>query len=245
MNNPETLADFLLSLGFSQAKTGNLFTLNKPPISLLFVPTSEEFINQENTETIILHEDIWKTRTHAVKNRLQSLAGLNKPVHARKSQVERINQSVAQAFMEEFHVGGFIQSYYKFGLFQNNELLAVALFSKPRKFDDNTLSGELTRFATRTGIRITGGLNKLITAYLRHTKINHLMTYADKEWTQGNTYYQLGFTCIENTKPLSFYIHKQTGERIAKSKWNGNLSEDWVEKSNRGNLKLVLKKNPR
>jgi hypothetical protein len=71
------------------------------------------------------------------------------------------------------------------------------------------------------------------------------MTYADKEWTDGKSYFTIGFKKVADTPPLLFWVNKETGQRIAANHENMEEKSSWISKSNLGNMKLIRIKNPR
>ncbi|CCG99057.1 hypothetical protein FAES_1047 [Fibrella aestuarina BUZ 2] len=92
----------------------------------------------------------------------------------------------------------------------NNELLlAVATFAQPRQMKQDTQpyrSAELLRFANRVGFTVVGGLDKLLTTYLRNHPADDLMTYADRDWSDGASYRKVGFEAISDTPPQRFWV---------------------------------------
>ncbi len=46
-------------------------------------------------------------------------------------------------------------------------------------------SYEMVRFANVTGVTVTGGLSKLIKAFAEEVKPDDIMTYVDREWSDG------------------------------------------------------------
>jgi hypothetical protein len=250
------MADFqsftqeITGLGYVSSDNVFLFTHQQGP-DVVFVPmgTMDHNIDSERY-TIIIHEDVWKLRTHAVINRLKALTGQTRRVHGRACKIKRIDQKTAADFLENYHTGGYINTYYKYGIYFEQDLLAVALFAKCRTFQttDRTAtykSSELTRFACKTGIRIVGGLEKVIRAFCLQYDVAHLMTYADREWTDGKTYFSLGFVKTGSTPPLTFWANTQTGERVLNNEDNNQQRDGWCIKKNLGNIKLDLTKNPR
>lgn len=216
---------------------------------VIFIPIeSENTIIAENTHPIVIHEDIWLNKKTAVINRLTALTGNTTRIHGRQCTVKRIDSTLATAFLNQFHTGGFVNSYFRYGLFFREELIAVGLFGKARNFhtenNHSYRSSELTRYACKTGIRITGGLDKLMTAFCNENDVTHLMTYADKEWTDGKSYFTLGFKKVADTPPLQFKVHRKTGIRLPVNKEPYDEKE-WKLKYNLGNMKLIRIKNPR
>ena len=244
-----SITEFLSEMGFVSSPKVMKFSHPNGP-DLIFIPADQNNPEITTTEhTIILHEDIWVNRIEAVTNRLRALTGKTQRIHGRSCVVKRVNRTDAEAFLDLYHIGGYVNSYFKYGLFFHDELIAVGLFSKCRTFHTADLvsykSAELTRFACRTGIRITGGLDKLINRFCLDNDVAHLMTYADKEWTDGKAYYTLGFKKVGDTSPLSFMINKETLQRIPYKEHPALNNQSWKIRKNLGNLKLVRIKNPR
>jgi len=244
-----SITEYLSELGFTSVHNKMKFSHPNGP-DLIFIPAVDSITENPKTErTIILHEDIWKTKIEAVTNRLLALTGKTQRIHGRSCSIKRVNRADAEEFLDLHHIGGYVNSYFKYGLFFRDELIAVCLFSKCRIFQSEELisykSAELTRFACRTGIRITGGLDKLINRFCCDHDVLHLMTYADKEWTDGKAYFTLGFKKVGDTSPLSFMINKETLIRIPMKVHYEMDDQSWVIRKNLGNLKLVRIKNPR
>lgn len=244
----ESFAQAITALGYQNGNKAHLFVHQNAP-DVAFVP-----MNMSETElltdsfTLIIHEDIWISRNIAVMNRLKALTGNTQRIHGRSCEIKRINRITAENFLNTYHTGGYVDTYFKYGIFYKQELLAAALFAKCRTFYTNDLaykSSELTRFACKTGVRIAGGLDKLLQHFCLQYQVSHLMTYADKEWTDGKSYYSLGFQKTGETPSLTFWVNKETAERQL-CRQNMDVSrEGWILKKNRGNVKLELTKNPR
>ncbi|MFN4914967.1 MAG: hypothetical protein ACK5FT_06590 [Sphingomonadales bacterium] len=247
MSHLQDITQNLFEMGFEFDPMQMIFRHNSG-LNVLFIPAAQTVHNEPVSDCIVLHEDIWKNRKAAVINRLLSLTGHTHRIHGRQCTVKRIDLETSRLFLEQYHTGGFVNSYFKYGLFYRDELISVGLFSKCRTFQTSKnltyKSAELTRYACKTEIRITGGLDKLLNTFCREYEVNHLMTYADKEWTDGKSYFTLGFEKIAETPPLQFLVHKQTGQRIPAGEKPDN-PDDWILKSNLGNLKLIRIKNPR
>ena len=89
-------------------------------------------------------------------------------------------------------------------------LLAVATFAQPRtqlRGGRPHRSAELLRMASRIGTTVVGGLDKLVKTYLTNHPADDLMTYADRDWSDGASYRKLGFDLIGETPPQQFWLH--------------------------------------
>ena len=99
-------------------------------------------------------------------------------------------------------------------------LVAVATFSNARKWikgDKTIRSYEWTRYASLPGIRLSGGMGRLLKAFIKDVQPDDIMTYADLEWSEGKVYEQLGFT-LEGTRPsVTFTIDTSEWSRTAMS----------------------------
>ena len=88
-------------------------------------------------------------------------------------------------------------------------LVAVATFSNARKWQkgEKTIrSYEWTRYASLPGVRINGGMGKVLKAFVKEVQPDDIMSYADLEWSEGSVYEQLGF-CLEGQKaPVAFEV---------------------------------------
>ncbi len=100
-------------------------------------------------------------------------------------------------------------------------LLAVATFAQPRTQLRNGLphrSAELLRVASRIGTTVVGGLDKLLKTYLTNHPANDMMTYADRDWSDGASYRKLGFEQVGETPPQQYWLHTDEGIRYTFSR---------------------------
>ncbi len=195
-----------------------------------------------------LWEDLWYHRQTQVQARIRALMGDSARIFARHTTARRIDKPTLDAFLALNHLQGSTQSKYKYGLYNKEELVAVASFSgkRPVKRNGKALdSYELVRFASRSGHTVTGGLSKLLATFIREVQPGDIMTYADRDWSNGHSYEQLGFKHIENTMPQTFLVHPHEMLRLYPHRLPPGLSEtDLLEKGycriyNAGNKKYV------
>ena len=152
-------------------------------------------------DTIFLFEDMWMRRRQFVEKRMLAHLGNFRTVFARKCTVRRIDSGTAAAFLNENHAYGSAASRYKYGMYLAEELVAVSCFSSPRRIPriidgvQTTLrSYEWVRYAGLPDCRISGGMGKMLKAFTEDVGPEEIMSYADLEWSQGETYRKLGFT---------------------------------------------------
>ncbi len=173
-------------------------------------------MEKQNNQVIHLCEDVWHTQNKLVKARILALLGKRKRIHARQTKVVRIDKQQADDFLNSHHLQYSTSAYYKYGLIYANELVAVATFSKSRIMHNRAVpyrSFELVRFASKSGMTVTGGLGKLLNHFIIIHHPAHLMTYADRDWSNGNSYRKIGFVPTGFTEPQLFYLNPVEQQR--------------------------------
>ena len=180
------------------------------------------FCNAENHLQINLWEDVWKSRRTQVISRIKSLAGLNRTIHARKCRSAIIDHEIAAEFLKSHHLLGTVRTKYAVGLQEQENLVAVATFNMRKMPSRGSAyySAELVRTCTISGATVTGGLSKLLHYFVKTYQPDDIMTYADKDWSDGNSYLKLGFTFVGETPPLEFYVDPATYNRSLLNKVN-------------------------
>jgi hypothetical protein len=193
--------------------------------------------------------DDWVHKNSIVLSIINSTIGQNKKVFARNCEIIKIEKREAFEFLNENYLFGFLSAYYKYALFYKGEIIAVATFSKGRKMNRlaaDKRSFELISFCCKKGISVVGGLSKLINAFALDLEPGDIMTYIDKDWSNGNAYLKLGFKIHSETPPQSFVFDKinyikykvnQTPENILAALQSNNNNFEII--SNTGNLKMV------
>lgn len=129
-------------------------------------------------------------------------------VFARNCDIRRITKPVAAAFLEQFHSYGPAACRYCYGLFvrrrtgakegifTEGEMVAVATFSASRKWlkgDKVIRSYEWVRYASRSDVRVIGGMGKILKTFIQEHHPDDVMTYAISEVSEGDVYRKLGF----------------------------------------------------
>ena len=131
------------------------------------------------------------------------------PVYARNCEARRIDKDTAAEFLDRYHRFGDAKCRYRYGLFvkrrtsaaectfEAGSLVAVAEFSNARRWvkeNGVTRSYEWIRYASVEGVRIVGGMSKLLSLFASEVHPDDVMSYADPDWGNGgNTYLKLGF----------------------------------------------------
>ena len=141
--------------------------------------------------------DIWKS---IISNKL----GLNNKIYARKCIIKELEYKEIKDFLIENHLQGSCVSKINLGLFYNEELVEVMTFGKPRfnkKYDY-----ELLRLCTKKYSNVIGGASKLFKYFIQKYK-GSIISYANRRFSNGNIYKQLGFKELNKTEPNYWYVN--------------------------------------
>ncbi|MEO8146009.1 MAG: hypothetical protein ABI723_00165 [Bacteroidia bacterium] len=215
-----------ITLHFIEIDKEKLFHLQPDLFSLMSDDAAKHHI-----KIIHLWEDVWLSHNEAVRLRLLSQLGISKKVHGRLTEVIKPDKKQADDFLDAYHLQQSTNCNSRLGLNYKDELLAVATFSKSRlmTYEKEVFhSYELIRFASKSGLSVVGGLSKMISAFMKEQNAEHLMTYADRDWSNGDSYRKLGFIKIENTPPQLFWIHPTRMQRY----YEHRMPEDFMNEFN-------------
>ena len=163
----------------------------------------------------------------------------SKKQYARNTTCKLITKTDARTFMNAYHDAGYRNATVHYGLFdKTGKLIEVASFGKPQNTIENDV--ELYRLATISNTTVVGGFSKLLTHYHRdNPKSQTLLTYADLDTSNGNTYAQFAKTetvtvpsyewrhIKDDVQPISRY---QSQKRILAKKYPqwSDLSESEI-----------------
>lgn len=171
-------------------------------------------INCEELGVRLIHvfEDEWVNKKEIVKSRILNLIGKTpNKIYARKCKIKELTTKECRSFFEQNHIQGNVNSKIRYGLFYENELVSAMTFGGLRKnLGQNSKIGyfELLRFCNKLNVTVVGGASKLIKWFLKNNNVKELISYADRRWSNGNLYIQLGFDFINNSYPNYFYVKK-------------------------------------
>ena len=179
----------------------------------------------------VIVRDLWERHPEMMKERMLAHCGIFTPVFARNCEVRRISRPEADSFLEMTHSYGGAASRYCYGLFIKNirnrnirygmeipedSPVAVAEFSNARRWikgDRKIRSYEWIRYASLPGMRISGGMGKILKHFISDVAPDDIMSYADLEWSDGSVYRQLGFSEDGFKDPVLFSIDRSDWTR--------------------------------
>ena len=116
-------------------------------------------------------------------------------IYARQCDIQKIDKYIAWEFYDKYHLqkhNNFTQINY--GLYYNNELIAVMGFGKLRMKNANKENNyELHRYCVKHGYKIIGGSQKLFKHFIEEYNPQYIKSYSDNNYFLGSMYEKLGF----------------------------------------------------
>jgi hypothetical protein len=169
-----------------------------------------ELCESKGIKLIHVFEDEWIHKQDIVKSRIKNILGLiENKIYARKCEIRIVNSNDSKIFLNNNHIQGCVNSSIRVGLYYNNELVSLMTFGKLRKSlgslsTDNKY--ELIRFCNKLNTNVIGGASKLLKNFIKNYQPKEIISYADRRWSQGELYENIGFEFIHNSKPNYFYV---------------------------------------
>jgi len=221
---------------------GNMLKFSRPNKNIAFYIVSEGTAFEKYKDKKILHLDQLIREPEKIAAIILSKLHVNKTVFARNCEVKKAEKKEAEEFLEKYHLMNSTRSAFNLGLYYKNELIALATFSKGRKMNRlkaDQRSFELIRFCCKAGITITGGLTKLVKNFCEEKKAGDVMTYVDKQISDGAAFIRAGFKISGETEPNYFLVNRTTFERIPANKEEVFDQKKFHLSRNLGNIKLI------
>jgi len=176
-------------------------------------------------DELITHRDIVFSKL------LNFISKSEKKIYARKCEVREIDKKQKKSFLECNHLQGDDRSSVCLGAFFNGELVSVMTFSKGRvclntKGEDKW---ELSRFCSSINHSVVGIASKLLKYFEKQYSPNSLTTYADRRWSSGGLYYNLGFNMSHESRPSYWYFKYGYYERHHRFNFRKNILHKKLE----------------
>jgi hypothetical protein len=196
-----------------------------------------DFCFEKSIKLIQIFEHEWENKKEIIQSRIKNFLGVNTKIYARKCNISQLTTHEKDIFLQENHIKGKDTSQHNYCLKYNDEIVACMTFGKPR-FNGN-YNWELIRYCSKKETNIIGGASKLLKAF-RNNFNESIISYADRRWSDGNLYKQLGFKFVENTSPGYFYynasrkkiINRMRAQKKRLQKILANFDASLTEKEN-------------
>lgn len=178
-----------------------------------------------------LDDSVWFDKTVPMLRRLV-LGHADVTIYARETMVRSMNQpndkKLVDGFLERYHMDGKTPAKFRYGMFYQDELVAVATFATPvsEKYKHDYV--ELKRLAFKSDIQVRYGISKFIAHFHDdNPDYKHLMTYSNNNMGYGHGYQKVGFKFVKETgAQLTFVNPKDVHDTYS---WS--IATSWGAKS--------------
>lgn len=256
-------------IGFSKEIKGDVGIFTAKNIHIIAEPiveTSIEAALQKQTLVksiaegldkypIILAEDRWRCGREMVTERLKAHLNVFDHIFARNCDVRKVEKSECGNFLDRFHSYGNAAGKFRYGIFISRyggvssfdypvgTMVAVAEFSNARKWikgEKVIKSYEWVRYASLPRIRVIGGMGKVLNKFIADVNPDDIMSYADLEWSNGDSYRKLGFEKESLRPEVEFRIDPLTWRRMSIDKCEDGQGGNYLYYKNFGSMKYRL-----
>jgi hypothetical protein len=162
----------------------------------------------EDINLIHIFEDEWLYKKDIVKSILKNRLKLSgKILYGRKCEIRELDSKTTQDFLNQNHIQGNVNSKYRIGLFNDNQLVSVMTFGNGRiMMGGKSNEFELTRFCNLINCNVIGSASKLLNFFIKKYRPQKIVSYSDVRLFNGELYNKLNFKKIHQSKPSYWYV---------------------------------------
>lgn len=161
----------------------------------------------------------WSTRNKLI-GMIRSLIvqSENKIIYARNCEIRKVENGVEREFLYNYHLQKYVPSHVAYGLYENNQLISIMTFGKPRM--DNNAEWEIIRYCSIPEVAVVGGAERLFKAFINEYKPKTVISYCDISKFIGNVYKKLKMkTSLSNITPPNYkWVNFGTSEVVSRYK---------------------------
>ena len=168
----------------------------------------QEYFKEKDIDIKFIYEDDFDNNFDIIKSQINNWLGLSNKIYARKTQVKQIaNIEEYRNFLNNNHIQGFVPSKLIYGLYYQDQLVSLMSFDKKEgRLNMPENEWNLNRFCNLLNHQIIGGASKLLKHFIKINNPSRIISYADKDWSNGNLYFTLEFSLVNESKPDYKYI---------------------------------------
>jgi len=178
---------------------------------------------------IQMYDVEWKEKRTILESKILNFLGLNKRLGARKCQIVQIDRNTKNQFLTENHLQGSDASKIWYCLEYDGEIVSCMTFG-PSRFNHN-FDYELLRFVNKCNLSVIGAASKLLRAFRRDYN-GSIISYADKRYSEGDLYENLGFQLNGETQPSFSYFNIGNGILYNRMKFQKKKIKNFTHYSN-------------
>ena len=220
-----------------------------------------DFFKTQNIQLITIWEDDWLFKPEIVKSIIINKLGKSNRIFARKCTIKEVSSEASGNFLNKNHLQGRCNDSIRYGLYYKDELVSLMTFGRKRMIL-NSLSEEnnweLLRFCNKLNFSVIGGASKLFNHFKKNHNFINMISYANRDISDGKLYENLNFKFIKKTAPGYWWCkdnHKHHRSNfmkhkiVEKSNYNKTTeSKEMIKRGyfkvwNAGNLKYIYTNN--
>lgn len=181
---------------------------------------------EKGVQLLQFWENDLQNKKEIIKDIIFSKLKLNKRIFARKCQLKEISKELASEFLNENHLLGSASNLdLNLGLFYKDSLVEIMSFERLKKEQF-----ALTRFCSKIGISVIGGISKLFTHFVTTSNPKEIFTKSYNDFSNGSIYNELGFSLEKETIECIFFSTKASTLKCFNSgtkffTWKRNISK--------------------
>lgn len=160
---------------------------------------------KQNIQLLHIWDCDWKRKKPIIESIIRSKVNkIENKIYARKCIIKEISSKEKIEFLDQNHLQGPSISKINYGLYYNDELVSVMTFGKLRKNMNQVHKEghfELIRFCNKLNTTVIGGASKLLIHFIKTEKPLNIISYANRDISNGNLYEKLGFNKVHETTP--------------------------------------------
>ena len=162
---------------------------------------------EQGVHLISIFDVDWQNNQEKIKMYLDSLILPQEKLFARKCRLGVVDNDIAVDFVNKYHLQGANKATMKinYGLYQNDELMAVMSFGRLRLAKHEEGEYELHRYCVRDGYTVLGGAERLLKAFEREYKPKYIVSYSDNDYFLGAIYERLKFDNVGQSTPRYYW----------------------------------------
>jgi len=184
--------------------------------------TKTNVAKEQGITLIHIFEDEWEHNEDIVKSRIKNLLKISSiKIFARKCEIKEVDKITEKSFLINNHIQGYANSKVAIGLYHNDILVSLMSFSKPNRAKGQQLIDghwELLRYCSLLDHSVIGGASRIFSKFIQIYDPIQVLSFADKRWSIGNLYKELGFDQHKDTAINYWYINIKKVSRIYRYK---------------------------
>lgn len=167
-----------------------------------------DLCNQKGIRLWHIFDFEWNNKKDIVKSKISGIFNNHQKIAARKCLINTVSKEQKNSFLTENHLQGTAGSNIDLGLFFKDQLVCLMTFGKSRY--NKNYQWEMVRFCSKQTYTIQGGASKLFSFFVKKYSPETIVSYADRRWSNGNLYNQLGFKLSHSSDPNYYYFNRST-----------------------------------